>query len=212
MIYHFKKSESFEDFKHRKEQVAILRRKKPLDSFLFFKKLLKFSFTIKGNVYYSNAKKDIKEILSNEIPESIQKNPFYDFWVEDMSKICQLFCLFQKEEKISFWIGSQRGCSRYHTDMVPFRLLVTYAGQGTELLPNEAANRKAFLEGKPNEEIVLNNSALKHLNSWDVAIFRGGRCGMLHRSPDSALDGNSSVLMRLDQSSFLDDLRRVNGY
>ena len=32
--------------------------------------------------------------------------------------------------------------------MVPFRLLVTYEGQGTELLPNYAADREAFIEGK----------------------------------------------------------------
>ena len=71
-----------------------------------------------------------------------------------MSNICKLFCNFKDEKSISFWLGTQQGCTRYHVDMVPFRLLVTYAGQGTELLPNHAANRKAFLEGKPNEEIV----------------------------------------------------------
>ena len=129
-----------------------------------------------------------------------------------MSNICKLFCNFKDEKSISFWLGTQRGCTRYHVDMVPFRLLVTYAGQGTELLPDEAANRKAFLEGKPNEEIVKKKSALQYLNSWDIAIFRGGKYGMLHKTPDPALNGNSSVLMRLDESSFIDDVRRVNGY
>ena len=58
--------------------------------------------------------------------------------------------------------------------MVPFRLLVTYEGQGTELLPNYAADREAFIEGKPNNEIIKDKSARKFINKWDVAIFRGG--------------------------------------
>jgi len=212
MIYHFTESGSLGHFKFRNEQIANLNRNKPLMSDSFFKKLLKYPFTIEGYVYYSNAKKNIHSILKNTIPKNIQNESFYDYWVEDMSKICQMFCLFQKEKKISFWVGTQRGCNRYHVDMVPFRLLVTYAGQGTELLPNYAANRNAFLEGKPNGEIIKNKNAIEYIDSWDIAVFRGGKSGILHRTPDSVSDGQSSILMRLDESSFLEDLRRVNGF
>ena len=128
-----------------------------------------------------------------------------------MSKVCKLFCSIQSEKIISFWLGTKRGCKRYHIDMVPFRLLVTYAGQGTELLPDKAADRTAFINGKPNEKIVKDRSSLKFLSSWDIAIFRGGVNGILHRTPDSALDGNSSILMRLDHESFYDQLIKING-
>ena len=94
--------------------------------------------------------------------------------------------------------------------MVPYRLLVTYAGQGTELLPDFAANRNAFDEGKPNEEIIKDKSALKFINKWDIAIFRGGKKGILHRTPDSALKESSSILMRLDNSSFLEEINKIN--
>ena len=127
-----------------------------------------------------------------------------------MSSLCKIFCKFIGENKISFWIGTKRGCKRYHVDMVPYRLLVTYAGQGTELLPDFAANRYAFDEGKPNEEIIKDKSALKFINKWDIAIFRGGKKGILHRTPDSALKESSSILMRLDNSSFLEEINKIN--
>ena len=55
------------------------------------------------------------------------------------------------------------------------------------------------------------NRQRKFINKWDVAIFRGGRNGILHRTPDSALDCNSSILMRLDDSSFLEEIKKING-
>ena len=121
-----------------------------------------------------------------------------------------LFCTFLNTNKLSFWLGSARGCKRYHVDMVPFRLLVTYEGQGTEILPNYAANRNAFVEGKPNNKIVKDKSARKFINKWDIAIFKGGKNGILHRTPDSALKCHSSILMRLDDPSFLDEIKKVN--
>jgi hypothetical protein len=212
MIYNCEKIDNLNDLKSRKDQVAIFNRKSPKGFNIFLENLCVSPFSVCGIVYKNTAKEDIKKILSPQIFKRLKKNEFYKNWVLDMSNICKLFCNFKDEKSISFWLGTQRGCKRYHVDMVPFRLLVTYVGQGTELLPDHAANRKAFLEGKPNEEIVEKKSALKYLNSWDIAIFRGGKYGMLHRSPDSALNGNSSILMRLDESSFIDDVRRVNGY
>ena len=212
MIYNCKKLDNLNDLKSRKDQVAVFNRKSPKGFNIFFENLCVSPFSVRGIVEKNNAEKDIKKLLSPKISERLKKNEFFKIWLLDMSNICKLFCNFKDEKSISFWLGTQRGCTRYHVDMVPFRLLVTYAGQGTELLPDHAANRKAFLEGKSNEEIVEKKSALKYLNSWDIAIFRGGKCGMLHKTPDPALNGNSSVLMRLDESSFIDDVRRVNGY
>jgi hypothetical protein len=65
-----------------------------------------------------------------------------------------------------------------------------------------AADRTAFESGEPNEHIVKDKSALRHVRQWDVAVFRGFREGILHRTPDEALNG-PSILLRLDHSSFL---------
>ena len=80
-------------------------------------------------------------------------------------------------------------------------MLVTYAGRGTEWLPDEAADWKAYSTGEPNEKIIKDSAARQHIGQWDVAIFRGGQYGLLHRTPDEALNG-PSVLMRLDNKAF----------
>ena len=94
--------------------------------------------------------------------------------------------------------------------MVPYRCLVTYSVQGTELLPDNAADRNAFISGKPNENIIKNRSAIRYLKKWDIAIFRGGKHGILHRTPESALNDRSSILMRLDDSTFLEQIEKIN--
>ena len=117
---------------------------------------------------------------------------------------------FKKKDKISFWLGSERGCKRFHVDMVPYRCLVTYSGQGTELLLIMQQTGMLFISGKPNENIIKDRSAIRYLNKWDVAIFRGGKHGILHRTPESALNDRSSILMRLDDSTFLEQIEKIN--
>jgi hypothetical protein len=41
------------------------------------------------------------------------------------------------------------------------------------------------------------------MGEWDISIFRGGGTGLLHRTPDDALNGHS-ILMRLDNKDFGD--------
>ena len=199
------------NFKNSENQLEILKRTSPSQSNLFFKEFSQSIFSITGFISINQPKKDINKLLKNTLPLSIQCNLFYDIWLEDMSNVCKLFCTFLNTNKLSFWLGNARGCKRYHVDMVPFRLLVTYKGQGTELLPNYAADRDAFIEGKPNNKIIKDQSARKFINKWDIAIFRGGKNGILHRTPDSALKCYSSILMRLDDSSFLKEIKKING-
>ena len=118
-----------------------------------------------------------------------------------MAQVCESFCEILNSDSVSFCLATERGCRRYHVDNVPLRLLVTYSGQGTEWLPNEAADRRAWANGNANENIVKDPSAREFMRPWDIALFRGGPKGLLHRTPDSALKG-ASILMRLDHASF----------
>ena len=212
MIHFYNNFESLKDFRNSKDQVGILERKVPQKSDLFFKKFNQFPTSIFGHITLSSAKRDIYKLLEKNISSDIRCDPFFKNWLDDMSRVCKIFCSFQGQDRISFWLGSERGCKRYHVDMVPFRLLVTYAGKGTEILPNCAADRNAFIEGKPNNKIIKDKYALQFLNNWDVSIFRGGQKGILHRTPDSALNKKSSILMRLDDSSFLDNIIKFNSF
>ena len=201
MILNCKNMKSLTDFKKHNHQLAILNRKAPEDSNLFFSELNISPFSISGYVSLENSFKDISKLTEEKIPSNIKENLFYENWLKDMSEICKMFCLFQKKDKISFWLGSERGCKRFHVDMVPYRCLITYSGQGTELLPDNAADRNAFINGKPNEYIIKDKSAIRYLNKWDIAIFRGGNHGILHRTPESALN---------DSSTFLEQIEKIN--
>lgn len=198
------------DFKKKNDHLKIINRKKPTNSELFFEKLLTTFSSKAGFIRFDYAKENIKKLLHYDISKNIKNDPFYDIWINDMSEICKVFCKFLGEEKISFWIGTKRGCKRYHVDMVPYRLLVTYAGEGTEILPNYGANRNAYVRGMSNKEIIMDKLALQSINTWDIAIFRGGSEGILHRTPDSALIGGSSILLRLDNSLFLEEIKKFN--
>ena len=189
-------------------QLAIAEREAPNAAGDFFQKLIEsdFQFAGKVTVRKSHAVADIQNILEDEISDELKADPFYPYWVMDMAKICQLFCDLEQSSKVGFWLGSKRGCSRYHIDNVPQRLLITYAGIGTEWLPDEAVDRQAFSESKPLEHVIKDPSAIKYMQRWDVAIFKGGETGLLHRSPEAAMN-EGSILMRLDHAKFWETIR-----
>lgn len=196
-------------FSKRQDQLALLERQAPQQSKAFFQKLMQARFNMTGKVGKETAESDIKNLLQKNISQDLQSDSFYDRWVTDMAEVCKVFCETQDEDTVGFWLRSERGCRRYHIDNVPLRALVTYAGKGTEYLPDEAADRQAFLNGAPNENIVKDPLAIRFMNAWDVAVFRGGSKGLLHRTPDAALNG-PSILMRLDHTSFWDNILKQN--
>ena len=196
------------DFPDREDQLAIIERQPLEGGDVFFQHLMKKPFGVIGQVFKESSIGDIEYLLEEDIPTRLQSDPFYEYWLSDMAEVCSIFCDTLGTEAVDFCLGTERGCRRYHTDNVPLRALVTYAGTGTEYVPDEAADRKAFAEGAPNEKIIKDPSAIRFLNTWDVAVFRGGPKGLLHRTPDAALNG-PSILLRLDHPSFWDGIMRL---
>ena len=99
------------------EYIKIIKRKSPNNSHIFFKTLFKSLSSASGFVKYSSASRDIERILQNKFSSSIRLTPFYKSWINDMGDVCKVFCKFLNDNKISFWIGTQRGCSRFHVNM-----------------------------------------------------------------------------------------------
>jgi hypothetical protein len=190
--------------------MALLKRPPLEGAEFFFNKLMEIPLKLIGQVSKKNSEEDIQNILKIYIPKKLQKDPFYVNWISDMAKVCGVFSDILNSDSIGFCLSTKRGCRRYHVDNVPMRLLVTYAGQGTEWLPDEAVDRSEFLNNSTNEKIIIDMSKRKFMNSWDVAIFSGGANGVLHRTPDLALN-NPSVLMRLDHKSFWDSIIKIEG-
>ena len=190
-------------FSTRRDQLTILQRERPAQAAAFFQTLEHTPFRVIGRVPKNNSASSIRRFLGGIISENLKADPFYDIWIADMAAQCQLFCEALGSKAVGFCLGTERGCRRYHIDKVPMRCLVTYSGQGTEWIPDTAADRMAFSMGAPNAEIVIDPAQRQFIAPWHVAIFRGGENGLLHRTPDSALNG-PSILMRLDHADFWD--------
>ena len=123
-------------------------------------------------------------------------------WTADMAKICKIYCDILNTDAICFSLATSRSCKRFHIDNVPIRLLVTYYGIGTEWIPSNACDYSAYYSGKNNNKIIKDISAIKFMNTWDIAIFKGNKFtghkkGILHRTPYAA-HNYPSLLMRLD--------------
>ena len=194
-------------FKHQEGQLAILERQPLGGGDEFFKKVSERPLNVIGIVGKKTCEEDILALLEDEISEDLKSSDFYMQWVIDMAGVCNIFCETLATSTVGFCLAAQRACQRYHIDNVPLRLLVTYYGRGTEWVPDTAVDRLAYDSGMPNDKILTNNNARKFLNAWDIAIFRGGPDGLLHRTPDAALN-TPSILLRLDHESFWDTVFR----
>ena len=194
-------------FKHQEGQLAILERQPLGGGDEFFKKLSERPLNVIGIVGKKTCEEEILALLEDEISEDLKSSDFYMQWVIDMAGVCNIFCETLATRTVGFCLATQRACQRYHIDNVPLRLLVTYYGRGTEWVPDTAVDRLAYDSGMPNDKILTNNNARKFLNAWDIAIFRGGPDGLLHRTPDAALN-TPSILLRLDHESFWDTVFR----
>ena len=192
-----------------KSYLTISERNSPIGFNDFFKKIIYRPFNINGNVFKKSSVNDIKDILKEKISVSAKNSIHYNYWINDMAKMSSIFCDIMGSIDISFSLGTSRGCSRYHIDNVPMRLLVTYYGQGTEWLPIDNADYGAYSKGKDNENILKDPKKRMYLKPWHISIFKGGSDGILHRTPDSALK-SPSLLMRLDHSTFLNDIEKYN--
>jgi hypothetical protein len=78
-------------------------------------------------------------------------------------------------------------CPRFHTDRVPARLLVTYAGRGTEWLPENLVTRPGQSGPLPDQSV--SEVDIEVLPAGGVSLLKGeswvgneGR-GLVHRSP-----------------------------
>ena len=191
----------FKNFSHIDSKLMIYERNVPKDSANFFKKLIKIDFSVNAEISKLEAKKNIKSVLLDVFAFEIKASIFYETWINDIAHLCKIFSDIQNTNSISMWLGSKRGCKRYHIDNVPQRLLVTYSGEGTEWLPDDAGDKIAYLNGEPNEKILKNSKRKQFVNEWDIAIFKGGSKGLLHRTPDSALNKHS-ILLRLDHAYY----------
>lgn len=195
------------NFRNNNSYLSIVERKTPKEANKFFKTLTQQVISISGQVYKKSCLDDIQILLDPIAMNKLKTNIFYKKWIEDMAKVSSIFCDILSTNSIAFSLETSRSCKRYHIDNVPMRLLITYYGKGTEWVPRHACNYSAYYKGEKNEKIINNMQEVRYIKDWNIAIFKGQKFngkekGILHRTPDDALN-STSLQMRLDHPSYL---------
>ncbi len=117
-----------------------------------------------------------------------------DWLSKDLSCLIARFGRLGSAKRIRLAFGPIHNdrCRKFHTDNLRYRLICTYAGPGTEWLPNEAVNRAAMdctpgCPDKANAKIMRSESSIERASAGDVLIMKKDLhphgLGLVHRSP-----------------------------
>lgn len=161
-------------------------------------RLLNQSLTFKAN----GASEDILKKLKAELN---QTGEFQNF-VSDVQILLQVFKKLcgSDSNRMSITTISNDMCRKFHADMNELRLLCTYAGPGTQWVPNEYVNRSALNRLSENEEIITDVKKIRQASEGDVVILKGalypelGTKAAIHRSPPIEALNEKRLLLRID--------------
>jgi hypothetical protein len=132
--------------------------------------------------------------------------PLRGWLTTDLAALLARFASLAQASRLRVSFGAVRSdqCRKFHVDYVRYRLISTYAGPGTEWVPDDAVSREALSRkgSSPrdaNQEIVPSASAVQHAAAGDVIVMKGARheCrrGAVHRSPPVEASGKVRVVL-----------------
>lgn len=113
------------------------------------------------------------------------------WWIDDVAVLADRYRAVAGTDVIDLRLEhtTHDACWKFHIDHVKVRLVTTYAGRGTELVPQDSREEARRLQRQYE-------GPLQRMSAGEVAIFRGGAEGVVHRSPPIAGTGeNRSVLV-----------------
>lgn len=105
--------------------------------------------------------------------------------------------------KVELSVQAQDGCRYFHVDYVGLRLIVTYAGPGTEWLFDADAER-AGLGRRDNSQVIKCENKIQHLQPGWIALMKGERWpghegrGLIHRSPPIEAQGLRRLILTIN--------------
>ncbi|MEO0602194.1 MAG: DUF1826 domain-containing protein [Myxococcota bacterium] len=152
---------------------------------------------------------DVGDLLAD-----IQDQAVADFLAADIGHLAQLFGATLGRRHLHAELAVQRtdGCRKIHADYVTVRMLCTYAGPGTEWLPDEHLVRKHLGASDldlddANRLVVRWGADVQRCEIGEVLLLKGhaypgnaGR-GAAHRSPPLGSSGVARLLLKIDEHS-----------
>lgn len=150
--------------------------------------------------------------IRNALCESgVAPRPALDAWAADIDRLTTLFAAQAGAGSVRVRLESitEKRERLFHFDSIPLRLLCTYAGPGTQWLPEDNVDRAQLrLQGRSvgatNRAIVKDARRVRALRPWWVAVIKGesypGNAGhgLVHRPPPARHDGATRVRLRID--------------
>lgn len=117
-------------------------------------------------------------------------------WLGDITALAEHFVQVSGEPLVDVRLEQIAGnaCWKFHRDNVPVRLITTYLGPGTEIVPLEHGQTAL-------DQQQAYRGPLRRLTPAFVAIFRGGAQGIVHRSPPIADTGALRSMLCLNSPS-----------
>jgi hypothetical protein len=119
----------------------------------------------------------------------------------------------RKHVRVRFDVVRTDSCRKFHQDYVALRLLVTYAGAGTEWVDDGDVVRSELGRvdvplGEANARIVPDCRAIRRASAGDVLVLKGASFprnehrGAVHRSPPiETAPGHARLVLRIDVAS-----------
>ncbi|MBU2874549.1 DUF1826 domain-containing protein [Marinobacter salexigens] len=133
---------------------------------------------------------ELGDSVDQILPTWAQALPGAIPWLADVNEVVEMFgCLFKPAAiGVRLHVLPDTMCPRFHTDRVPVRLLVTYAGRGTEWLAENQVKRGASPGPLPDQTVSATD--IQIMPTGAVSLLKGeswigneGR-GLVHRSPE----------------------------
>lgn len=143
---------------------------------------------------------ELPAVLQQQLPDATGKTEL----MADLQLLSEMLCCLMDCSAVGFRLKllQQPMCPRFHTDHVALRLLVTYAGTGTEWLPQApaAGSSDSFSGNSSPSAAAKSANQPQQISAQQVALLKGSawqgnqQGAILHRSPAAA----GRLLLSLD--------------
>lgn len=185
-VFYTASHSELEDFLDSPYRMYAYKRRTPIGAKSFFSYFTEPLDILNHPIDIAHCRTQIHTIFVHTLEEKIRQHPFYESWLSDVEKNCQLIANVIHTDTIALSLDSTSNAKHFHRDglIIDARLICTYKGPGTLWLPDAYTDRAAYESGAPNSIIVKDASKIQQFAPWDVGVFRGGIGGITHRSPD----------------------------
>lgn len=150
-----------------------------------------------------NAGGSASSLVSSELSLELQR-----LIQTDLQKLPDVLSPFSNGNvKADLAVTRSDECRKYHTDYYRLRLLVSYVGPGTEVVPERALDRTALGKGTgedfetENRAIVRDRRSVVRARTLDLVLLKGERFGnglaAVHRSPPVEHQRRARVVLKL---------------